>query len=335
MYMWGFRPSPVSSTLYMSVSSQGGSPGYLLRSTDTGSSWQIIFSGTSFPLGLQMDRAENMYVYNGLSGSWQRSQTKGTVWTTVTGLPQVVGQGLIGGPSNYSYSLFASATGSVVLAVAGTGGLYRSINGGNSFTSILGRDGVSGTFVAVASDPNNLRNVTAISIQGGVSLVFRSTDAGTTFVNETSNVNLTGTSLFGSGYAAGGVSSAGIRMIYSPVTGSVQWFTLQTALYERDTDSGPGANGGNGGGVILVAARDIVASGAITFDVSGAPGENAALVTNGAGGGGGGGMVLLSAASVTGTLTYNLSGGLPGTSLTGGVSGTAGTTGSAIVYTMA
>lgn len=85
-----------------------------------------------------------------------------------------------------------------------------------------------------------------------------------------------------------------------------------------------GAGGGGGGGVLLLAARAVTFTGAVT--ANGGNGAARPSGNNGGGGGGGGGVVVVVTGSTTQTFTVSVSGG------TGGVgrgTGTAGANGSA------
>ena len=137
----------------------------LFKSVDGGATWQRRKFGSAsvYVWKPVVDPIQPNIVYVGTQGDglW-KSVDYGDAWTRLTGLPNTV-QGIAVDPANNSHVFASSST-----------GIWRSENGGATWTNVLTTPAWSVTFVDVASDI-----VYATSKTAGV---FKSTDRGNTWV---------------------------------------------------------------------------------------------------------------------------------------------------------
>jgi len=137
----------------------------LFKSVDGGATWQRRKFGSAsvYVWKPVVDPIQPNIVYVGTQGDglW-KSVDYGDAWTRLTGLPNTV-QGIAVDPANNSHVFASSST-----------GIWRSENGGATWTNVLTNPAWSVTFVAAASDI-----VYATSKTAGV---FKSTDRGNTWV---------------------------------------------------------------------------------------------------------------------------------------------------------
>lgn len=110
--------------------------------------------------------------------------TNGGANWTVFGAPTLVGQKL----------LAVAARGLILMAASSNGGLYRSTNGGGSFTLVSGTGNLpsGGVFDLVGDRTNNARFY--ISVGGSTPKVLRSDDTGATWTDTTSGLTALGAS---------------------------------------------------------------------------------------------------------------------------------------------
>jgi hypothetical protein len=187
---------PTSSNTLFAATTSG-----IYRTTNGGTSWTQVASDTRFTdIEFKPGSPNTMYAVRRMSSGgginsnpFYRSTDGGTTWSTtgVTGLTTTAERLAIGvsaANSNYVYLLTGPATGNGSFK-----GIYRSTNSGVDFTlrtttpNILGypvdgSDNADQTFydLAIEVDPNDANKI----ITGGIN-IWRSTDGGTTMVNET------------------------------------------------------------------------------------------------------------------------------------------------------
>jgi uncharacterized protein (TIGR03437 family) len=164
------------NTLYANVAPNLPEPGGLYKSTDGGSTWNAITS--------------LFFMRYGFSGTLRTpSRISGTIYATANGFYRSRDSGVtwVGiGPHNYNVFSFALAPSdpSVVYTVASDGILYRSSDGGDtwtapggSFTAYPNANALLYTY-ALAVDAKNENTVWAVTATGNLS---KSTDGGATF----------------------------------------------------------------------------------------------------------------------------------------------------------
>jgi uncharacterized protein (TIGR03437 family) len=164
------------NTLYAAVAPNVPQPGGLYKSSDGGSTWTAITS--------------LFFMQYGFSGTLRTpSQVSGTIYATANGFYRSRDSGVTWtgiGPHNYNvFSLaLAPSDSNVVYTVASDGLLYRSSDGGDTWTTPGGaftaypNVNASLYVYALAVDPKNENIVWALTATGNLS---KSTDGGATF----------------------------------------------------------------------------------------------------------------------------------------------------------
>lgn len=154
----------------------------VFKSTNGGSSWIAVNSGLAgtHPAILAIDPTNSQTLYAGTSGSGVfKSTNGGNSWSAVSaglwtsfgmpgpdGEPQIMVSRLAIAPSS-SQTIYAGVSG---------GGVFKSTNGGNSWSAI--NNGLSDTSIySLAIDPTNSQTIYA-AVYGGL---FKSSDGGTTW----------------------------------------------------------------------------------------------------------------------------------------------------------
>lgn len=336
---------PSSSVLYLlsqrelgSCTQDGNAKGNLWRSLNSGTTWSIVLSGSDtgsfYDLCVIPVRTGTIllsYTAQGVTGARfiKKSTDAGATWTTKD-------LGTIGGNNTNVTRFSVSPNGSYILlgnnGTSNQNALFKSTNDGDTWSVCFQATGTLGVISNMhTNDPeidqtNPLRCYVALYNQSNeFSGTFaRSFNSGTDWVVDTGgSITLSGS------IRRLGLSSVDPSTIYAIES---NFSDVNVAVVRESDSSGSNSVGGDGGGVILLAARDIVASGSLTFDVSG---ENGGIRDHAAAaaGGGGGGVLMITYSMMTGSVIYNVSGGLPGEGMIpGAVSASAGSTGSVFLF---
>ncbi len=214
---------PVDPTIVYALMGYG-----LSRSTDGGRTWSgINFSFNHYARDFVLDPSDHTiihavgYVYDQSSGAFQmgywRRAISGSTWTDLT--PATI--------SGYAYAIEIESGNTQNIYIGGyttadeytyTGRLYRSTNGGTSFTDVTGP--VQGFVLDIAADPLNPGRV-FIATSG---YVYRSTDRGDSwsvnngYIPSPASIQVAGTSVYVGSYS--GVYKGNGGLDYALLSGS-------------------------------------------------------------------------------------------------------------------
>lgn len=150
-------------------------PHRVIRSSDGGRTWQTTlthgFGDTGIPLAMHPDHPDTIF-FAGDSSALMRSTDFGTTWTTLPGAIFRMPCDIVVVPDSGSVILVGDG-----VTASGRGTLWRSIDGGESFTVAHMVPGSEVPGLAVS----RLRNATAFGTAWGTGGVLRSPDYGATW----------------------------------------------------------------------------------------------------------------------------------------------------------
>jgi hypothetical protein len=158
--------------------------GQYMRTTNGGVSWssyQTGISGTAaWVAPWKQDPQTSTVIYGGYTNLFKSILSTGT-WTALAALPN----------TGQTITEFAIApTNSLIIYVLKNGGIYKTINGGTSWTTITGTVPVGSgapTFITICPTDPNKAWVTLSGYSSG-NKVFQTTDGGTTWTNYSANL---------------------------------------------------------------------------------------------------------------------------------------------------
>ncbi len=170
------------ATLYVATS------GGICKSDDGGATWSTILAGQGSVVDAPSSPSR---LYAWTSGGFFRTDDGGLNWTRLEGrgLPQLERSDdpLTGSEPLSELVLVAANDPDTVFAVSGTTGrLFKSTDGGTTWTQVLDGVEAAGAEDAVVADPQNPSTLFAISwtdtgLSGTTASLFKSTDAGGTW----------------------------------------------------------------------------------------------------------------------------------------------------------
>lgn len=181
-----------SQTVYAcgSIVTQNGNAGIVYKSSDGGLTWSTTTTINGFIQDIEIDSTNHNIVYVASDDAVSKSVDGGLSWSKVSsGFPQY---------GDTVQSIAISTTNNQVvyagLSANGGGGVYKSTNGGNSWTTsstgiyspLQYAGGGTSTVYSIAIDPSNNSTVYAATDNG----VFKSTDAGATWVGGASGISI-------------------------------------------------------------------------------------------------------------------------------------------------
>ena len=150
--------------------------GDIRRSTNHGSSWTSISTGltgsSQWCTPFVIDPIVNTTVYIGYQDVW-KSTNQGTAWTKISSWAGSVLQSLAVAPSNSSYIYTATST-----------ALYRTTNGGTSWSNITGTIPVGSGDITYICIKNDDPNTAWVSLGGyNTTRVYQTINGGTSWTN--------------------------------------------------------------------------------------------------------------------------------------------------------
>jgi PKD repeat protein len=185
--VYALEISPHNSNHYL----WGSTSGKIFRSTDAGATWTATgnVTGSGRVSRIQYHPTNNTIVYavsesNGLF----RSNNSGSTWTAVTGVSGVPGYDVEFKPGDPNTIYFSGIN------------VYRSTNGGTTFSQITGFGTASNNYKMIGVSPANANYVYVLESNGGrFGAFYRSTNGGTSFTKlvDGANINYFGYSVTG------------------------------------------------------------------------------------------------------------------------------------------
>jgi photosystem II stability/assembly factor-like uncharacterized protein len=158
--------------------------GQFMRTTNGGVSWNSYQNGISgtaaWVAPWKQDPQTATVIYGGYTNLFKSILSTGT-WTSLAALPN----------TGQTITEFAIApTNSLIIYVLKNGGIYKTINGGTSWSTITGTVPVGSgapTFITISPTDPNKAWVTLSGYSAG-NKVFQTTDGGTTWTNYSANL---------------------------------------------------------------------------------------------------------------------------------------------------